>query len=83
MNAIKLTDYLAAGRTDDIHQRILDMKEKRQNLGLRLRALVLEKFSGDRYLREHEQMLWIGKFQSFQNCDNGVELDHTFVNFNE
>jgi hypothetical protein len=37
---------------------------QRRALGLQLRKIVQKLFSGDRYLREHEQMLWIGKYQN-------------------
>jgi hypothetical protein len=35
--------------------------EHRRKLGMMTRKIVQKSFSGDRYLREHEQMLWIGK----------------------
>ncbi|KAL4981871.1 hypothetical protein BDW68DRAFT_171727 [Aspergillus falconensis] len=37
---------------------------QRRKLGMLGRANVLNSFSSDRYLREHEQLLWIGKYQS-------------------
>jgi len=33
----------------------------RRKLGMKSREIVKARFSGERYLREHEQMLWIGK----------------------
>jgi len=44
-----------------ITQRMYDQAEARRALGMRSREIVQKSFSGDRYLREHEQMLWIGK----------------------
>ncbi len=47
-----------------ITKRIYEKAGKRRELGMMGRANVLNSFSEDRYLREHEQMLWIGKQQS-------------------
>lgn len=44
-----------------ITQRMYDQTDARRRLGLKTREIVKESFSGERYLREHEQMLWIGK----------------------
>ncbi|GAD97218.1 glycosyl transferase, group 1 family protein [Paecilomyces variotii No. 5] len=44
-----------------ITQRMYDKREQRRKLGMMTRGIVQKSFSGDRYLREHEQMLWIGK----------------------
>lgn len=44
-----------------ITKRMYEQGPSRQALGMRTRAIVQKSFSGDRYLREHEQMLWIGK----------------------
>lgn len=44
-----------------ITQRMYDQSNARRALGMRSREIVQKSFSGDRYLREHEQMLWIGK----------------------
>ncbi|RFU27099.1 hypothetical protein B7463_g9236, partial [Scytalidium lignicola] len=48
---------------DVIHitKRMYEQSEARRQLGMRSRKIVQKSFSGDRYLREHEQMLWIGK----------------------
>jgi len=35
--------------------------KERRSLGMMTRKIVQKSFSGERYLREHEQMLWIGK----------------------
>ncbi|RKP04048.1 hypothetical protein CXG81DRAFT_7368, partial [Caulochytrium protostelioides] len=59
-NADKLVDWISARRFADISERIMAKRLERRKLGLALRAHVLKKFSGTRYLREHEQMLWIG-----------------------
>jgi glycosyltransferase involved in cell wall biosynthesis len=47
-----------------ITKRMYDKTEQRRALGMMGRVNVLNSFSSDRYLREHEQMLWIGKYQS-------------------
>ena len=47
-----------------ITQRMYNKTKQRRNLGLRLRKIVQKSFSGDRYLREHEQMLWLGKYRN-------------------
>jgi glycosyltransferase involved in cell wall biosynthesis len=75
-----LMDYIAQGRSKEIEERILAMRAKRRMLGEQLRASVIQKFSGERYLREHEQMLWIGKFLTesrlpLQPSDGKVVLD--------
>ena len=44
-----------------ITRRMYDKSEQRRKLGMMTRKIVQKSFSGDRYLREHEQMLWIGK----------------------
>jgi len=44
-----------------ITRRMYDQVDARRALGMRSREIVQKSFSGDRYLREHEQMLWIGK----------------------
>jgi hypothetical protein len=47
-----------------ISARMYEKKEQRRKLGMQGRENVLRNFSADRYLREHEQMLWIGKYRS-------------------
>lgn len=47
-----------------ITARMYAKQEQRRKLGMMGRDNVLSSFSSDRYLREHEQMLWIGKYQS-------------------
>lgn len=44
-----------------ITRRMYAKSEQRRKLGMMTRKIVQKSFSGDRYLREHEQMLWIGK----------------------
>lgn len=44
-----------------ITRRMYTQSEQRRKLGMMTRKIVQKSFSGDRYLREHEQMLWIGK----------------------
>ncbi|KAI8845455.1 hypothetical protein BC829DRAFT_399753, partial [Chytridium lagenaria] len=67
-----IREWIAAGRFEDISKRIFDKKKERRELGLCLRRHVLDKFSGERYLREHEQMLHIGSFQASVSRDDGV-----------
>ncbi|KAJ5738394.1 hypothetical protein N7493_001549 [Penicillium malachiteum] len=45
-----------------ITRRMYETSQQRRDLGMRARQIVHRSFSGERYLREHEQMLWIGKF---------------------
>lgn len=47
-----------------ITQRMHDKSAHRRRLGMMAREIVQKSFSGERYLREHEQMLWIGKHRS-------------------
>jgi len=47
-----------------ITKRMYEKTEQRRALGMLGRKNVLSSFSGDRYLREHEQMLWVGKQHS-------------------
>lgn len=49
-----------------ITERMYAKQEQRRALGMRGRANVLSNFTADRYLREHEQMLWIGKLQNMR-----------------
>ncbi|KAF2115114.1 hypothetical protein BDV96DRAFT_600247 [Lophiotrema nucula] len=44
-----------------ITRRMYDKSEQRRKLGMMARSIVQKSFGGERYLREHEQMLWIGK----------------------
>jgi glycosyltransferase involved in cell wall biosynthesis len=47
-----------------INSRMIEKQEQRRKLGMMGRKNVLKNFSSERYLREHEQMLWIGKYSS-------------------
>lgn len=47
-----------------ITERMYEKQAYRRKLGMLSRQNILDSFSGDRYLREHEQMLWIGKHRS-------------------
>ncbi|KAF2126988.1 glycosyltransferase family 4 protein [Dothidotthia symphoricarpi CBS 119687] len=47
-----------------ISARMYEKKEHRRKLGMTGRENVLKNFNSERYLREHEQMLWIGKYRS-------------------
>jgi hypothetical protein len=47
-----------------ITRRMYEKAEQRRKLGMLGRSNVYNNFSSDRYLREHEQMLWLGKYQS-------------------
>lgn len=47
-----------------ITKRMYEKTAQRRTLGMMGRKNVLNSFSSEGYLREHEQMLWIGKDQS-------------------
>ncbi|KID95494.1 glycosyl transferase, group 1 family protein, partial [Metarhizium majus ARSEF 297] len=51
-------------QVEQISKRIYAKTEQRRALGMRGRQNVLNNFSSERYLREHEQMLWVGKYRS-------------------
>lgn len=44
-----------------ITRRMYDKTAQRRKLGMMARNIVQKSFGGERYLREHEQMLWVGK----------------------
>lgn len=50
-------------------KRMHDKTEDRRRLGLKLREVVLAKFNGNRYLREHEQMYWAHRHLAEQRAD--------------
>ncbi|KAJ6087185.1 hypothetical protein N7467_006099 [Penicillium canescens] len=56
-----LTNSPTAEDVAAITRRMYTKSEHRRKLGMMTRKIVQKSFSGDRYLREHEQMLWIGK----------------------
>lgn len=44
-----------------ITRRMYEKTDQRRKLGMMARSIVQKSFGGERYLREHEQMLWVGK----------------------
>jgi Glycosyl transferases group 1 len=56
-----ISDKPTAEDIAKIQQRMYEKVEERKALGMRGREIIQKSFSGERYLREHEQMLWIGK----------------------
>ncbi|RMZ88309.1 hypothetical protein DV736_g4460, partial [Chaetothyriales sp. CBS 134916] len=50
--------------TKMIAARMYEKAPQRQRLGMKGRTQVMNSFSSERYLREHEQLLWIGKGMS-------------------
>jgi hypothetical protein len=44
-----------------ITRRMYEKTNQRRKLGMMARTIVQKSFGGERYLREHEQMLWVGK----------------------
>lgn len=59
--ATGIPDHPTPEQVAAIQQRMYDQADARRALGANMRNTVLAKFDGDRYLREHEQMLWIGQ----------------------
>lgn len=53
-----------------ITERMYSKAEDRRALGLKLRDVVLRKFNGKRYLREHEQMYWVQRHMAEQRDSN-------------
>ncbi|KAH0537525.1 hypothetical protein FGG08_005700 [Glutinoglossum americanum] len=60
----KLSSRPTREEVDRITKRMYEKSEQRRRLGMMSRSIVQKSFAGDRYLREHEQMLWIGKYRS-------------------
>jgi hypothetical protein len=56
-----ISDRPTAEDVAKIQQRMYEKTEERKALGMRGREIIQKSFSGERYLREHEQMLWLGK----------------------
>jgi len=56
-----ITDKPTPEEVAAITARMYANTEQRRALGMRSREIVQKSFGGERYLREHEQMLWIGK----------------------
>ncbi|KAK4561665.1 hypothetical protein LTR86_004344 [Recurvomyces mirabilis] len=61
-------DRPSARDVERITKRMYEKTEQRRALGMIGRKNVLESFSSERYLREHEQMLWIGKLRNPKNA---------------
>jgi glycosyltransferase involved in cell wall biosynthesis len=62
-----------------LERRMHDKTKDRRKLGLKLRDVVLKKFNGDRYLREHEQMYWVQRHMAAQRADmrlNDISMSH-------
>lgn len=59
--APSLSDKPSLAEVEVITKRMYEKVEERKALGMRSREIVQKSFGGERYLREHEQMLWIGK----------------------
>ena len=68
-----------------ITRRMYEKTEQRRALGMMGRDNVLKNFSSERYLREHEQMLWIGKLRSrnYQIRQNISSVNSSRVGFSE
>ncbi|PGH17216.1 hypothetical protein AJ80_04925 [Polytolypa hystricis UAMH7299] len=64
---------------EKITRRMYDKSEQRRKLGMMTRAIVQKSFSGDRYLREHEQMLWIGKARKMMASREDRLVEPTIV----
>jgi hypothetical protein len=60
----KLSHVPTKEEVKQVTERMYKKTEQRRRLGMMGRTNVLNSFSSDRYLREHEQMLWIGKYQA-------------------
>ncbi|KAL5344247.1 hypothetical protein ACLOAV_010817 [Pseudogymnoascus australis] len=56
-----LPDAPTKKQVETITKRMYEQTDARRRLGMRGREIVQKSFSGERYLREHEQMLWVGK----------------------
>jgi hypothetical protein len=57
----KLPESPTKEEVEIITRRMYEQTAARRRLGMRASAIVQKSFSGERYLREHEQMLWVGK----------------------
>ncbi|KAJ5999071.1 Glycosyl transferase family 1 [Penicillium sp. IBT 35674x] len=60
-SAPSLSSSPTAEEVTAITRRMYEKTEQRRELGMKTRQIVQKSFSGARYLREHEQMLWLGK----------------------
>lgn len=59
----KLEESPTAEDVDLMSKRMYTQTPARRRLGMRGHEIVQKSFSGGRYLREHEQMLWIGQMK--------------------
>lgn len=57
----KLPESPTKEEVEIITGRMYEQTAARRRLGMLASAIVQKSFSGERYLREHEQMLWVGK----------------------
>ncbi|BFZ56046.1 hypothetical protein PYCC9005_003088 [Savitreella phatthalungensis] len=64
-----LPEVFTSNDVDWITQRMYDKTPERRALGLKGRETVLHSFNGNRYLREHEQMYWLGSYRSKHRRD--------------
>jgi hypothetical protein len=60
-----------------ITRRMYEKSEQRRKLGMMTRKIVQKSFSGDRYLREHEQMLWVGKSLKMGSTRGDADSDRS------
>ncbi|TQS36907.1 hypothetical protein Golomagni_02634 [Golovinomyces magnicellulatus] len=56
-----ISENLTKVEIESITARMYEKTEERKALGMKCRRIVQKSFGGERYLREHEQMLWICK----------------------
>lgn len=69
---------------DWITQRMYDQTEARRALGRKGRETVLHSFNGNRYLREHEQMYWLGAYRAQQRADPALQkMSELYIKFDE
>ncbi|OZJ05523.1 hypothetical protein BZG36_01903 [Bifiguratus adelaidae] len=66
----RLPEHFTSYDVQWITKRMYDKSPHRRKVALNLRKIVQVKFSGDRYLREHEQMLFIGKYRYNQALES-------------
>jgi len=57
-------DEFSPEDVERITKRMYEKTPQRMKLASQLRSIIKKSFSGDRYLREHEQMLWLGKHRN-------------------
>lgn len=82
-----LPDTFTSADVKRITARMYAKQDNRRALGMKLRAVVQKNFSGDRYLREHEQMLYLGRYryeankliEQVQRGDIRISVDSTRV----